>query len=183
MSEFEFLIVVISILYSLVLIRVVNGAVEIIRDGRSYWLHTCWLILIFQGVVQTWWLFWTYRDVEWQYGYFLMTLLLPVSMYYVSAVLVPQDLRSVNWQVHFSENYRQVFLGTTVIIVINNMNGIVIRDGQLFSVLNIFPAVLCFLLVLAALSDSRRLHAAITIAVLSAFTMISILFTLGGTGT
>jgi|TARA_B110000263_G_C15181788_1_gene451893 hypothetical protein len=55
MSEFEYLIVVISVLYSVVVVRLVNGAVELLRHRNGGWIHTCWLVVIFQAVTLNWW--------------------------------------------------------------------------------------------------------------------------------
>lgn len=56
-------------------------------ESRS-WVHASWVCLGIFLISLTWWFFWSYQEVNWNYARFLIALL-PVGLLYVLAARQP----------------------------------------------------------------------------------------------
>jgi hypothetical protein len=94
MTLFEFLVTLYSIVTGLgltLLIRSVGQMLESRRKTRLYWVHTCWLAIMLLSYVSVWFQLWSYRDVaSWTIGETLLLLSVPVVLYLVSHLAVPE---------------------------------------------------------------------------------------------
>jgi hypothetical protein len=111
MSLFEFVVTLYAIVTGLgltLLIRSVGQMLESRRKTRLYWVHTCWLAVMFLSYVIVWFQLWNYRDVaSWKIGEVLLLLSLPVVLYLVSHLAVPEleigashDMREYYYEHH-----------------------------------------------------------------------------------
>ncbi len=111
MSLFEFLVTLYSIVTGLgltLLVRSLGQMLESRRRTRLYWVHTCWLAILFVAYVVVWFQLWSYRDVtSWTVVEGLLLLSVPVSLYLVSHLAVPEledgaqhDMRAYYYEHH-----------------------------------------------------------------------------------
>ena len=113
MSAFDYLAVLVSIVLGLGVANILSGYAAIIRNRRrirSFWPTYVTMANLFLIHIQMWWSMYGLRNVEtWTFPMFLFTILQPVLLYLMSAVLVPDfssegpvDLedsffREINW--------------------------------------------------------------------------------------
>lgn len=127
MSQFEFVFGLISIITSLALTHIVVGLVSFARSSRKVRFslrHALWVWTAFALVVANWASYWSQRDQSWTAQSLLISLILMVSLYAFSALVIPEaspedttiDLRAF----HESEGKRyiaaQVVFSALVII-------------------------------------------------------------------
>ena len=94
MSAFEFLLVLYSIVAGLgisLLVRSVGQVIEARDRVRLYWVHTCWVALIFVSHVVSWFGLWGYvHNQSWTVLQALLLLCVPMLLYLVSHLAVPE---------------------------------------------------------------------------------------------
>jgi uncharacterized BrkB/YihY/UPF0761 family membrane protein len=94
MSLFEFVLTLYSIIMGLgltLLIRSVGQMLEARRKTRTYWVHSGWLVALMLTYIVFWLQLWLYRDVlEWSAGEVMLVLMVPVLLYLVSHLSVPE---------------------------------------------------------------------------------------------
>ena len=136
MDPFEFLIGLYTIIVGLgisLLVRSVGQMIEGRGRIRFYWVHSAWLVLIFAAHVGSWFALWQYHGVEsWTVLECMMLLLVPILLYLVSHLAVPEidelgdeqhDMRS------FYFGYHRLIQGLLVaVMVVQTVNDALIMD-------------------------------------------------------
>lgn len=93
MDAFGYLSVLLSIVLGLGLAHLLSGAARLLRDHAHVRLHgptLAWMAVLFLLHVQIWWTTFGLRDVaEWTFVTFLLVLLIPVLVYFLTFLLVP----------------------------------------------------------------------------------------------
>jgi hypothetical protein len=93
-SAFEFLLVLYAIVAGLgvsLLVRSVGQLIEARDRVRRYWVHTCWVALIFVSHVVSWFGLWGYtQNQSWTILQALLLLCIPVLLYLISHLAVPE---------------------------------------------------------------------------------------------
>jgi hypothetical protein len=94
MTTFEFLMALYAIVAGLgisLLVRSVGQMIEARDRLRLYWVHTCWIALIFVAHVVSWFALWRYADHEpWTVVQALLLLAVPILLYLISHLAVPE---------------------------------------------------------------------------------------------
>ena len=94
MSIFEFLLALYAIVAGLgvsLLVRSVGQIIEARERVRLYWVHTCWIALVFVGHVVSWFALWRYADhAPWTVLQALLLLCVPILLYLISHLAVPE---------------------------------------------------------------------------------------------
>jgi hypothetical protein len=114
MSVFEFVTVVISLLLALAIGQLLLGVAGLVKNrGRVAPSPplTLWLVFLFLLSLSLWWSQYDFLDIEWTYLSFLYVVLGPTILFFLVALLVPDDPggREVDLDRHF-EAVRTVFL-------------------------------------------------------------------------
>lgn len=128
MVLFEFVSVMVSIVYALALGHLLAGAAKLGRE-RSRILPSAplvlWTLDILFSCVLSWWILWEFREVEWNVVRFLATLLLPLLYFFAAALAVPAvgGTSPIDLKKHFL-NVRPLMLGTLVLAAL-----VMIADG------------------------------------------------------
>jgi hypothetical protein len=93
-SVFEFLLALYAIVAGLgvsLLVRSVGQMIEARDRVRLYWVHTCWIALIFVAHVVSWFALWRYVDhAPWTILQALLLLCVPIFLYLISHLAVPE---------------------------------------------------------------------------------------------
>lgn len=112
MTQFEYLAIAFSLLYSLAALRLIGGLPFAISPGsRSVW-H-----LILTGttlflVAVSFWVFYSLHEVEWTFLGFLVALLIPATLYYCAAIAMPSEAEAVpSWSDYYLAMRRRWFMG------------------------------------------------------------------------
>jgi hypothetical protein len=175
MTHFEYISVAVSLIYSLILAKLLGALPAALQPGKRYWVHALWIVSLLGVTLDSWWRFWTYREVDWHPTAFVVLLAVPSIIFLRAAVLIghqPYDVPS--WRNHYY-NVRRPFFLLQLLASVNMIASHWIISGTIFPV-----PVLCgiaffsLLALFAAISASPRLHE--TVAVVSAPAFVSSIF-------
>jgi len=114
MTQFEFIVIVISVVLGLSIARLVSGigdSIRAIKSGNFYWIHGVWIINILILVAGFWWgMFgWSLKE-DWNFFNFLLILLFTINLYLLSDFLIPKKtISEVNIKAYFSENRKILY--------------------------------------------------------------------------
>ena len=91
MGQFEFILVLVSIIIGLAMTEIFRGIARILRgDLRPYWIHSLWIFQVFLHQVQLWWSYWVIHSrLEFFFFQLLHLLLGPALLYLAAALLFP----------------------------------------------------------------------------------------------
>ncbi len=160
MTLFEYLAIAYSLVFSFSAMRLVGGLPHALDPSRRYWLHVCWVLIQLVGTTGQFWIFWSYRDVEWNYPLFLLALANPSLLYFNACTLVPEAPASVeSWRTYYYSVRRNFFLAVALYSLIIAADASVslqipINDPTRASQIILFVAG-----VVGASSGSARVHA------------------------
>ena len=94
MSIFEFLMALYAIVAGLgvsLLVRSVGQMIEARDRVQLYWVHSCWIALIFVAHVVSWFALWRFADhTPWTVLQALLLLCMPILLYLISHLAVPE---------------------------------------------------------------------------------------------
>lgn len=104
MSEFEYLLVINSLLLSFAIARMIGGLQHVFAAGRRYWIHAVWVVAAIVNILFSWWIVFQYRDAAWTYLRFVLWLTPSALLLYVANLLVPENAGDIeNWRDRFYE--------------------------------------------------------------------------------
>ena len=94
MDPFEFLIGLYTIIIGLGISLLVHSVGQMIEGRvrvRRYWIHSAWIAIIFVAHVVSWFALWQYHgNLDWNVLEALLLLLVPITLYLVSYLAVPE---------------------------------------------------------------------------------------------
>ena len=168
MTLFEYLAIAFSLLFSFAGMRLVGGLPHAVQRARRYWIHLGCICFQLLATVVVFWVFWSYRDVEWTFPTFLLVLANPGLIYYNACTLIPENPRAVeSWYDYYYSIRRRYFIGVSCwIIAVATSSTIVLAMPFLH------PGRTTQVLILAAglwgaVSANQRVHAGLIFVLLS----------------
>lgn len=115
MTLFEYLAIAFSLVASVTGMRLVAGLGHVTASGRRYGIHTALVIWQLLATIALFWLFWSFREVAWNFPVFLLVLAIPGCNYFNACVLMPESPASIgSWRDYFVRVRRRYFLGVAV---------------------------------------------------------------------
>lgn len=115
-DAFNYVAVLVSIVIGLGITRVLGQLSEIVqRQNRSrrYWVHTLWIIALFNGLTLNWWVTYRWRVApHWNFFLFLWVMIPGVLLYLACGVFCPGELASTgakDWREYYYDNRRGFF--------------------------------------------------------------------------
>ncbi len=171
MSLFEFIVGMISIIFALSIAQLFMGVSDLLQQGvrvRFFLPHGLWIINLFLLTFLHWWSLWTFRELSWNFGMFLYSLIGPSLMFFACTMISPRNTTTVDIDIsdHFL-GIRKWFLSIFAVLMV-----CFTFDGPLFGTepfLNEIRAVqfaLVAISVLGVFSASRRFHTAVSVGIL-----------------
>jgi len=169
---FEYLAIAYSLVLSLTAIRLLGGLPYAPLVDRRYWVHFAWVCVVLHLTIVVFWLFWSYRDLPWNYLRFVLVLMNPGLLYLMASTLVPEDPAAVeSWRIHFYSNrvrfFIQVFCWQLLGIVISSL----ILEIPLSHPMR-FGQILVLVLALVGASVSRPMTDAILVSIVLAISAL-----------
>ena len=178
MTLFEYLTVAFSLLYSLAALRLIGGIPVAVAPARRYWPHLLLTFALLLMIAGGFWTFWSLREVEWTYIGFLIALAVVGLLYYLAAVLVPENPDAVlSWREHYAAIRRRWYTGLSLWAVAIALNATVNLGFPPAHPSRALQAASLGIGVVGALSSSNRVHEAL--AVLVAIGVAGMMFTIG----
>jgi hypothetical protein len=144
---------------------VLAGIFYAVHPRRLYWVHLSWLCLAIMFCLTSFWIFWSYREVEWTLPRLMLILAAPGLIYVFSSILVPANAPQVeSWRVYFFSVRLPLFAcGAAMVLFIIFVNpyfiGISLMDSgqiQLYVLLGVF--------IVGAVSERPWLHSVLALA-------------------
>lgn len=112
MTQFEYLAIAFSLLYSLAALRIIGGWSSAISSNTRSPGHLALTFIQLFLVATSFWVFFSLSEVAWTFHGFLVALLIPGSLYYCSSVLIPSEPASVeSWTEYYNQVRRRWFFG------------------------------------------------------------------------
>lgn len=165
MSIFEFLLALYAIVAGLgvsLLVRSVGQMIEARGRVRLYWVHTCWIALIFVGHVVSWFALWRYADhAPWTILQALLLLSVPTFLYLISHLAVPEldDDRPHDMRDYYFRHARWT-QGLLLAVLVAGALAHYVIEGQLdLTGARGVRAAMCLILVPGIISRNPRVHA------------------------
>ncbi len=129
MNEFEFIAILLSIIFGLALTNLLSGMLRAffmkeLDDTRLAWSMTIGMVLLIN-----WWGFFRWSDNEqWQFAEFLLLVLWATSHYLLAVSIYPYDFLD-----HYTEALRRKFLLSAMLAIVVIDVGETIMRGELFT--------------------------------------------------
>ncbi len=181
LTLFEYISVAASLICSFIAVRLLGAVGPILRRDARYWVHIAWTVFTLAMLSVQWWLFWAYREADWNYGRFVLALT-PLGLVYVlSSFLVPAEPGRIEcWRTHFYEVRFRVCAMALATVVTMVLCTVVLLDHPLVHPRRILPVSLIALFATGMASDRPRVHEAIIVAFAGAFTITALVFSVPG---
>jgi hypothetical protein len=129
MSEFEYLAVLLSIVFGLAITQLLSGTVRLFYEDRIDDVRLAWALAVVLALMINWWGFFQWRDAEqWRFELYVFLMVWATTHYALAAALFPRDVAG-----HIEpERERNVFLVVLLVVFGIDIIEAGLRDG-LFS--------------------------------------------------
>ncbi|MDG1906862.1 MAG: hypothetical protein P8I38_14675 [Arenicella sp.] len=142
MSEFEFLIVLVSIVFGVALTQIMSGAVRSFYEGTLNEIQILYTLTLTLILVIDWWVSFSFNLVEkWEFGTFLLLVLWAMVHYVMVAALYPPISKSLAF-----ERRRQSFFWAFIVMLIADGVLTAVR-GSLFEPWYYLPFILHYIVI------------------------------------
>ena len=170
MTHFEYISVAVSLVYSLILAKLLGALPAAVRRDRRYWVHLLWIVNLILATLGSWWRIWMFRETEWTPIAFFALLAIPSIIYLRASVLVSDAPREIlSWRDYYYGSRRPFFL-LQVVGAVNFIAAPLLISRALLPTESVPGTVsVAILAVLAVYSASPRLHAAVAVAMFLGF--------------
>ena len=165
MSQFEFVMTVVSVFMSFGVVRLLDGLRSTLNVDRRYWIHSSWVLIRLASYVLLWWGSWSIRDYEsWNLLRFALWLV-PFGLLYlqVTALVTTHPNNVQNWRNHFYE-IRTWFFATNIFFILSLfLTTSVFGNLPILHPMSISFLVIFMVSVAGYFSDSHKVQAAIVL--------------------
>ena len=153
MSEFEYIAVLLSIVFGLAITQLLAGTMRLFYEGRMDDVRLGWALAVALALIINWWGLFQWRDTEqWRFELYAFLMVWAICHYALAAALFPGDLAG---RID-PEDERKVFLVVLLVTMGIDITEAHLR-GDLFSPWYYLPSMASWALVtLAALVVRRR---------------------------
>ncbi len=170
MKPFDYLTVLISIIMGLAIANLLSGTVRLLHARhrlRVYWPTIVWSILLFIVTAQHWWSeFSLHTKLDWTFGGFLATLIIPVDLYLLCALVLPHrdddDASEIDLRAWYFKNRRTFFVLLIILAPLSYLEEL-LTTGSVHKPLleTALLAAMALVLLLGLATRRARVHAGI----------------------
>lgn len=124
MSPFEYVSVLVSIIYGLGITLILTGVAELIRRWKTivpFAPYFIWIVLVFVLHVYEWWEHYKLRSISsWSLPLFLFVILYPILLFILANLLFPAKWpkKGINLKEFYFASYSKFFLWTILLAVL-----------------------------------------------------------------
>jgi hypothetical protein len=102
MTEFSYLAIAFTLIYSLAAIRLVGGLAHAVMAATRSVLHLVLTITTLFLIAVSFWVFYSLSEVDWTFGGFLVALMIPSCLYFCAATVIPEAPEGVaSWNDYY----------------------------------------------------------------------------------
>jgi hypothetical protein len=184
MNPFEFVCAFYSVVLGVAVAQLMTSVGRLIemRDQvRTYWVQSLWVIIVLLIDCNCWWAMWDLRGAKsWSFVSFLLLVGLVASIYLVTVLLFPrmESGGQIDLDAHYYRNRRFFFLANAtgwLMGLLRNLTFLPIKNWVNPGI--ILPLMFVPLLVIAAITGSRRYHS--IFAIFALVVIVALLFAPG----
>jgi hypothetical protein len=169
-SQFEYISVAVSLVYSLVLAKLLGAIPVAVHGEKRYWIHTLWIVNLVLACMASWWALWSLREIVWGPAQFLAVFAFPSIIYLRATVLLTDEPREVrSWSEHYYGSRRPFFLLGVLGAANLAMSPRLIMGEPQAILVTVGAAVFGVISGLAAFSESPKVHAVVAVLSFIAF--------------
>lgn len=178
MTLFEYVAIAFSLVFSFAALRLVSGLPYALDPEKRYPLHVGHILLQLLLSAGAFWTFWSYRDVEWNFFFFLTALAGPATLYYFACTLVPDSPSLIDsWRDHFYQVRKRYYFAWCFWFLVFSFNTTFLAGLPLVHPIRGLHVVILGTGIAGALSDSPRVQAGVfVVAVLVMALGIALLY-------
>ena len=174
MTLFEYLAIAFSLIFSFTGMRLVAGLPHAAERRRRYWVHLSFMCFQLLATAMIFWLFWSFRTVEWNFPTFLLVLASPGLIYFNACALVPEDPSAVeSWHDYYYSNRRRYFIGICCWILVLVTISTVVLKLPLVHPARALQAMMLAAAVVGATSANERVHSGLAIFCLALILLLT----------
>jgi hypothetical protein len=164
MTLFEYLSVAFSIVLSFAAVRLLSGISVCFAPDRRYWPHATWVLFVLLASATVWWNFWSFKDVQWNFIRFLLTLVVPALIYLQAAALVPDNPATVqSWREHFFAARKRFFVALALFFLLIGVNAWLLLDLPFLHPARVIQALALGFALSGAVSTHNGWHQALPV--------------------
>jgi hypothetical protein len=167
MTLFEYLAIAFSLVFSFAAMRLVGGLPHALASERRYWVHIVLVLLQLLATAAIFWIFWSYREVEWTFPRFLLVLSIPILVYINACALIPEAPASVaNWRDYYFSVCRRYFIGVAIWTVLVAVAGTFVLGLAVIHPIRVPQIIFLTTGIVGASTANPRVHAGIALCFL-----------------
>jgi hypothetical protein len=182
MSPFEYVSVLVSIIYGLGITLILTGVAELIRRSRTivpFWPYYIWIVVVFVLHIYEWWEHYTFRSFSsWSLPMFLFVILYPILLFILANLLFPPkwSKKGIDLKAFYFATYGKFFLGTIFLALLAILQNIFLEGYGLTDQVIQMIVLIIFLSLLIWRTTNVAVHMAVALFMLLTMTL-SIIFT------
>ncbi len=174
MTLFEYLAIAYSLVFGFAAMRLLGGLPSAIDAQRRYWVHLGFVLILLYSTASVFWVFWSYKNVEWDFLKFLLSLTSPACLFYLTATMVPENPAEVaSWREHYYQVRLRYFLGVCCWSVAIAVSTTVLVDMPLTHPTRIASGLILATGGIGAVTDDPRVHGGMVFVIAAAFAVFS----------
>jgi hypothetical protein len=167
--------IVMGIVLGLAITRLLTGTAGFVqhpRRRRVYWVHLGWVLFMLVSLTHFWWWeFWLYAITDWTYEFYFFLIAYAVLLYFLCALLFPDDIEEYGGYEEYFISRRRWFFGILALTFLFDLVDTLLKGVAHFERYGIeylvrTPAAVA-LCVAAMVIANRRFHAAFVAASLA----------------
>jgi hypothetical protein len=169
MTLFEYLAIAFSLILSSSALRLIRGLSWSLNRDRRYWVHSCLVVNQLGVTLSIFWVYWSYRDVEWTFPFFVAALASPCLVYAAACALVPEDPAGVDdWRAYYYSSRKRFYSCAIAWALVAAFDATVILGMSWSHPARAFQALALGASAAGLATPSPRVHAAIALVFLVA---------------
>lgn len=182
MSPFEYVSVLISIIYGLGITLVLTGVAELIRRWKTitpFVPYFIWIVLVFVLHIYEWWEHYNLRLIaSWSLPLFLSVILYPILLFILANLLFPMkwQKKGVNLKEFYFATYSKFFLWTILLAALAIIQNVALEGYKLQDQFVQLIVLVVFSVLLIWRTKNVIIHTVVAVLMLL-FLLASIIYT------
>lgn len=172
MALFEFITVMISVTLALAAAQLFLGLAPLLHTHQKVRLsvtHAAWVGTLFLVTFLHWWSLWDFRDLEWTFPMFALSLVGPSLLFFAATLINPRE--SVSGPIDLASHYRDIRRSFLIVIffamVFLTIDGPLFGTEPPFNRLRFAQVAFTGMAGLGVVSQSDRVHTAVSLLTLA----------------
>ncbi len=163
----------VAVILALAVAQLLRALTEITTSRNRYWVHGSWIGILVFLVLQFWWSYWDFSELEsWTFTASLYLLLSPIGLLVATYLLVPATRTTeTDWRKHFYQARRWFFLTLILLSILGAFGTWIFLGAALLHPYRGFQALLLTIIGVGMISRAHNIHAVLVVSYLIVLTV------------